>query len=106
MLFARDRLTGFFPDIRFGKEMETQPLSLQNPSLFLNQLAAFETGLDQESVIACLKEIEAQAGRLPGDKGKEKIVLDIDLLKYDDVVLKPEELKRDYIILGINTINQ
>ena len=38
-----------------------------------------------------LKAIEQSAGRRPGDKKEEKVCLDIDLLTFDDRVLKPED---------------
>lgn len=96
MAFARERLTELFPDVRFGEEKQTPPLKLVNPALFINQLALFSTACNQEEIIRSLKAIECEAGRLPGDKELEKIVLDIDLVQYDQQILKPlaEELSR------------
>lgn len=87
--FARERLIQLFPSIRFGMEQETQPCCISNPALFTNQLALFSTDCDKNSVIDSLKEIEKEAGRLPEDKYRGKVVLDIDLIKYDNEVLKP-----------------
>lgn len=88
LLRARNRLTAFFPSIRFAEEVETEPYLLSNPALFSNQLARFHSDEGIEQVKARLKTIERLAGRLPEDKAKEKIVLDIDLLVCDDVILK------------------
>ena len=38
------------------------------------------------------------------DKKEEKISLDIDLLSFDDRVLKPEELKREYVVKGLEEL--
>lgn len=51
-----------------------------------------------------LKKIEREAGRKPEDKEQEKVCLDIDLLLFDDHILKPEDLKRDYILLGLSEL--
>lgn len=87
--FAQKCLKELFPSICFDREIETKPIGLDNPALFTNQLAAFFTESSQAEVIRQLKQIELQAGRLPEDKKKEKIVLDIDLVKYDELRLKP-----------------
>jgi len=51
-----------------------------------------------------LKHIEQIAGRLPEDKAKEKILLDIDILICDDRVLKPSDLEREYVRKGLHII--
>lgn len=86
--FARMRLKSMFPSIQFAEEKETKPIGLDNPALFTNQLAIFATEISQEEVKSRLKSIEIEAGRQPEDKKKEIIVLDIDLVKYDDLWLK------------------
>lgn len=106
MQLAQRRLTELFPLIYFAKERETQPLSLRNRSLFSNQVACFYTDMDREAVIRNLKRIEAEAGRRPEDKALEKINLDIDLLSYGNCILKPDDLKRDYIVEGLNELNE
>ena len=68
--------------------------------MFSNQVAEFVTELDEECVVDELKAIEREAGRRPGDKVKEKICLDIDLLMYDgktkgyEARICPERIKR------------
>jgi 2-amino-4-hydroxy-6-hydroxymethyldihydropteridine diphosphokinase len=51
-----------------------------------------------------LKTIEKEAGREKEDKKREKVCLDIDLLVFDNRVLKPEDLKRDYILKGLEEL--
>ena len=81
LLLARKRLADLFPSIRFTTERETQPLFFRSPALFSNQVALF-----------------------PEDKKEEKVCLDIDLLSFDDRVLKPEDLKREYIVKGLEEL--
>lgn len=103
---AQRRLAELFPLIRFAKERETKPVSLHNRALFSNQVACFYTEMNRETVVCILKRIEAEAGRQPEDKVLEKISLDIDLLSYGNCILKPEDLKRDYIVEGLTELKK
>lgn len=104
LLLARERLTDLFPSIRFASELETQPVGFSNRALFSNQVAMFFCEAEAEKVEDELKSIERAAGRCPEDKREEKVCLDIDLLFFDDRVLKPEDLKRDYIMKGLEEL--
>ena len=88
LLLARRRLVDLFPTIRFTSEQETRPLFFRSPALFSKEL----------------KAIEQSAGRRPEDKKEEKVSLDIDLLSFDDRVLKPEDLKREYVVKGLEEL--
>lgn len=101
---ARRRLSELFPGIRFSKEMETQPLFFQRPELFSNQVARFASDWQKGDVTLRLKAIEKEAGRTPEEKKQEIVRLDIDLLSCDSVIYKPEDLKRDYIIHGMEEL--
>ena len=78
--------------------MITAPLYFtSNRTPFRNQLALFHSGLGAEEIVSVCKKIERKAGRLPEDKIKETVRLDIDLLKIDHRVLKPGDMEREYI---------
>lgn len=94
---ARIALTEIFPNIRFGKEMVTKAVGEHWLSPFGNQLATFHDNRTSEDIRAILKRIEKDNGRMPNDKKKGIVKLDIDLLKYDDIVLKPKDLEQSYI---------
>lgn len=98
MELARKALTTFFPDISFGKEQETAPLLFHtNLSPFHNQPARFYSLLEPNKIKCILKEIENCAGRMPEDKSREIVKLDIDLIQYGNIIFKPDDLKREYI---------
>ena len=101
---ARKVLSEAFPDIHFGELMETQAIGSGFHSPFSNQLARFTTTLSSESVHNLFKELERHRGRLPGDKAQGIVKLDIDLLTFDNKVLKPEDMKREYIRRGISLL--
>lgn len=96
---ARLALMQDFPGIRFSAEMETEAIGGTFLSPFCNQLARFTTLLSAEEVRLRLKRIERDNGRLPGDKTLGIVKLDIDLLMYDSTVLKPEDMRREFVKL-------
>lgn len=102
--FAQNRLMYHFPNIVFGTEQDTTPLFYANPARFTNQVARFSSSLSVSQIKSIFKEIEASVGRVPEDKGNEIVKLDIDLLVYDDLVLKEKDLQREYVIYGINEL--
>lgn len=98
---AQELLLLNFPQIHLGKEMDTEPIGIQNSALFTNQLAMMQTKLSIEEIRQILKNIEIQIGRIPEDKEKGIIKMDIDLLMYDSTVLKVSDLKKEFIIAGL-----
>lgn len=106
LLLARKKLMVLFPSITFSEEMETEPFHIQNPALFSNQVALFKAEESKERIIELLKAIELIAGRLPEDKAEGKVVLDIDLISYDNMILKPKDMERDYVIKGMAQLNE
>ena len=101
---ARKSLTEHFPDIRFGEEMETEAIGGNFLSPFSNQVATFSTSLSAEEVRCILKGIERDNGRTTEDKAQGIVKLDIDLLKYDTLVLKPADLEKDFVTAGMKSL--
>lgn len=87
---ARERLTRLFPGISFGIELQTLPMGLDNPAPFTNQTARFETILTPDEIRPLLKHVEHASGRTTEEKAREIIRLDIDLVRYDQEIIKPE----------------
>lgn len=94
---ARDYLLYYFPTIKFTATIETEPYGTIYKDSFLNSLAYFETDLSKDEVHLRLKTIEEKMGRLPSHKTTGKIIIDIDLIKWDNEVLKPDDFKREYM---------
>ena len=104
MAHARQELKEHFPNIRFSTEMETEAIGSRFLSPFSNQTALFETSIPAEEVRTILKRIERRNGRSPEDKAQGIVKLDIDLLKYDDCVLKPEDMEREFVLTGMREL--
>ena len=79
---------------------------LKNPAMFSNQLALFFVDQPQENVRRSLKAIETAAGRRLTDAQQEKICLDIDLLTFDDRILKPDDLRREFVVKGLEELKE
>ena len=94
---ARKALAISFPDIRFGREMTTEAIGNTFLSPFSNQLALFKTTFSAEEVRSILKQIEKENGRMPEDKAQGIVNLDIDLLIYDNTILKPDDMEKEFI---------
>lgn len=97
MAHAVKLLCDYFVSIRFSGAVYTEPVNILNPSLFLNQVAVAFTEEEPDEIIKYFKSVEKQLGRMPEDKLKESIPIDIDLLQWNDRVLKPSDIQRSYI---------
>lgn len=86
-----------FENVQFTAATESKPYGLSSNSLFLNTLSYFRTNMNREELVLELKNIEKKMGRLPEHKPIGKIIIDIDLIKWDDEIVKPEDYKRSYI---------
>jgi 2-amino-4-hydroxy-6-hydroxymethyldihydropteridine diphosphokinase len=65
---------------------ETEPEEGAGPQWFVNAVAALETALAPETLLAALQRLEALAGR-PEERARGKNrTLDLDLLLYGDLV--------------------
>ena len=70
---------------------ETPPWGVTDQPAFLNMVVRAETHLTPLALLALLKRLEAQLGRLPSIRyGPRKI--DLDILFYDELVLDTPEL--------------
>lgn len=104
LAMARQRLREYFPEICFAAEEQTQPVQILSPALFLNQVACFTSDLHEMEVTSYLKSIEREAGRNKEDIQKNIVKLDIDLLCCDRQILKPADMKRDYVSNGLRQL--
>ena len=101
---ARKALMELFPTIRFSEEMTTEAIGDKFLSPFSNQVAKLETSLTIEEIRNLLKKIEKDNRRHPEDKEQGIVKLDIDLLTFDDLILKPNDMEKDYVLEGISSL--
>ena len=102
---ADQLLRDHFASIHFSEAVYTESVNMQNPSVFLNQVAIAFTPDCPEKIIDAFKQIERLLGRTPDDKLKESIPIDIDLLQWNDRLLKPLDLQRSYVQSALRTLS-
>lgn len=94
---ARRMLTRLFPDILFSQSVLSEPDDDRYSFLFRNVLAMAETDYSPVEVIDKIKQTERAVGRSPRDKYIGKVIIDIDLIRYNDEILRPEDFQREYL---------
>lgn len=98
-------LADYFDWIRFSEPEYTLPVGLPGSAVFLNQVAVARTQHGKQTVCRALKEIEKQLGRSPASENQGIVIVDIDLLQWNEQLLKPDDWKRDYIQRGVAAIS-
>ena len=96
IMAALGRLSEILDDLRRSSLMPTAPVGMTGP-LFLNCAAIGTTALTHDTLLAQIKTIERELGRMPGEKAARRIAIDIDLLRYDDTICHTDDWKRPYI---------
>src|SRR5690554_827708 len=94
---AKRMLSYLYPDIVFSQPILSEPEDENFKYLFRNILACFNTNMSQGEVLDKLKQTERAVGRTPKDKYQGKVVIDIDMIKFGDEILRPQELEKEYI---------
>ena len=94
---ARRMLTRLFPGIVFSESILSEPDDERYSFLFRNVLAMAETDYSPVEVIDKIKQTERAIGRSPRDKYQGKVIIDIDLIRYNDEILRPEDFQREYL---------
>ena len=74
-----------------SKVYETPPWGYENQPAFLNMAVKCETNLEPGSLLKRLKQLEVQLGREQSFHWGPRLI-DIDILFYDDLILKSESL--------------
>lgn len=101
---AVSRLKECFERVYLAEPILTEPFGVPATEPFLNLVIVAYTIHSREEVIQTLKQIEKEMGRTPEDKISGSVPIDIDLLKWNDEVLKPEDMARDYVVAGVRSI--
>jgi len=94
---AKRMLARTFPDIVFSTEAMSPACGEKALLPFRNILAKFHSELTPKEIIDKLKMVEVAVGRSPKDKYLKRVIMDIDLLVYNDEVLRPDDYEREYV---------
>ena|SRR5574344_143987 len=86
----------FGKNIIFTDTIWTLPIGIKSDK-FLNCLAVFHVSQEMKSLDDALKKIECQLGSDKLQKQIGIVPIDIDILKFGDIVCHMEDWKRSYI---------
>ncbi len=84
-------------DIQPTRILDNESVDFIKECIFSNALVKGKCALELEEINNKLKEIETKFGRTKTDDAKGNIVLDLDLLKYDETILHERDWKKGYI---------
>lgn len=74
-----------------GSFYETEPVGKKDQEWFTNTAIAVYTGIEPETLLSRLQEIEKRMGRVPSEKWSPRII-DIDIIFYEDKIVETEFL--------------
>lgn len=94
---AQRMLTRLFPGILFSEPILSEPDNEKYLFLFRNVLATVVTPQKPDEIIEKIKQTERAVGRTPKDKYLGKVIIDIDLIRYNDEILRPIDYQRAYV---------
>ena len=105
MQLAMQLLQARFHTLRFSESIWMEALNYpQSVGPFLNRVAVGWVGESPVEIQACLKSIERQLGRRSEQKAAGVVVIDLDLLQWNDRILKPADLQRPYVRSGLASL--
>lgn len=97
LALCHELLNAVFPEISYSNTSITTPYGNSYKDDFLNQLAFIYTSEAKEEVHKQLKSIETKIGRNAADKVNGSVKIDVDLVIWNEEVLKPDDMGRSYI---------
>lgn len=98
---AVEALRRYFVSFRLSGRMYTEPIDCPQTATFLNQVVVGYTSRSCPDLQAAFKQIERSLGRTPESKRDGVIPIDIDLLQWNEEVLKPSDMEREYVAAGL-----
>lgn len=87
-----------------GCRIEAQSDIYQVSSPYYNLVTKVSTELTYHALLDLSKYLESQLGRLPHAKGDKVVPMDIDIVVFDDAVMRDHDFNAAYFSLGYDRI--
>lgn len=84
---------------------KTTAVGTSSLSEYANALLLIETEEEYESLRLKFKRYEREAGRTPLSKQQGIVPLDIDIILWNDTILKQQDLQYDYMKTGLEMLD-
>lgn len=92
-------------DSEFSTCYETVPVSTIPQPNYHNCVGIITTPKAFDEIRAIFKSMEAVAGRTKSDKQRGVVILDIDIVKWNDEVVSPRDFLQDYVQIGLRQLS-
>ena len=95
MALARKVLTETFTDVRFTRTLTS--LACPGNGVYSNMLAQFTTEISEAELVKILKRLECEMGDSEQQRNKGMVMMDLDILRYEDTKRHLRDWDRPYI---------
>lgn len=97
LALARLKLGKLLEPISYSEAIWTEPVNVQRPDLYFNQLLHAQTNLSVQDLQIGLKGIECDMGRNSDDRRQGIVRIDLDLMLYDEERYHLRDWERTYM---------
>lgn len=102
---AQTNMRKNFTEVKFSRILSTEPIGMSGPN-FLNCLCRLHTSFSQESMLKLSKQLEKELGDSKQLRQQGQVVIDIDILSYDNIRLHVSDWQRPYINVLLSDIEE
>lgn len=98
---------GYFSAVDYSSVYSTRPYGAKACAVgydYTNAVVIAITDMEAADVNDALKHYETEHGRDSGSRASGIVTIDLDLVIYDDKVLRPQEINREYFAKGYNEL--
>lgn len=103
---ALEWLASVFADMRHTLPYPTEPEGTNaGRTTYLNAVMEGTSILSKTDIESAFKAYEKKRGRVPAHKAEGRIIIDLDLVRYDNEVLRPDEFDTAYFQSGYHRLH-
>ena len=108
---SRKLLLEAFPNTRFSQSLESETvihgreIICENGGIYLNAIAIGTSSMEQNEMHAFLKDMETSLGRVRGSQLHGMVAIDLDLVEWNKIVLRPKDAAQSYYKACLGDLN-
>lgn len=102
---AISHLMSIFENVKVSAIYETPALNGKDEPYY-NAVMIVDTELDYDEVVRCSKEWELKSGRTKESKDKGVVPIDIDVVLWNDNVVRQKDFSCSFFVEGYNQLLQ
>ena len=90
---------------RFSSVYETEAVGTLPQPNYHNCVGVLSVIQSFDELKQKFKEMEREAGRMPEHKAEGKVIIDIDIVVWNNDIIRPTDLARSYMTIGMEELN-